>query len=145
MVGGRARGVAYPLSYDLFRRGSLGRGPDLRDDLEDLDEVARPLLERPVPTVVVSGHVHLRHACMKGALLQVSCAALVEPPFEVTLLDLEIEPESGRLVARREAVPLLSSSAVRCPVLSPPQQEWVFEAGEWRTARAAKPRQEATR
>jgi hypothetical protein len=82
---------------------------------------------------------------MKGALLQVSCAALVEPPFEVTLLDLEIEPESGRLVARREAVPLLSSSAVRCPVLSPPQQEWVFEAGEWRTARAAKPRQEATR
>jgi hypothetical protein len=121
-------------------------GADLTygDDLEDLDEVARPLLERPVPTVVVSGHVHLRHACMKGALLQVSCAALVEPPFEVTLLDLEIEPESGRLVARREAVPLLSSSAVRCPVLSPPQQEWIFEAGEWRTARTAKHRQEAT-
>lgn len=105
------------------------------DDLEDREEVARPPLERSAPTVVVNGHIHLRHACVVGALLQVSCAALVEPPFEVTLLDFEVDPETegGRVVVRRNSIPLDSSPAVRCPTLAPAQQEWAFEAGTWRT------------
>lgn len=117
------------------------------DDLEDLEEVARPLLERSGPTVVVNGHIHLRHACVAGALLQVSCAALVEPPFEITLLDFETnpEPEGDRVAVRRRSIPLVSSSAVRCPALAPPQQEWAFEAGTWRTVRSKKSRKEAHR
>ncbi|HLL40792.1 MAG TPA: hypothetical protein VK357_14195 [Rubrobacteraceae bacterium] len=101
------------------------------DDLEDLEEVARPLLERSAPTVVVNGHIHLRYACVEGRLLQVSCAALVEPPFEITLLDFEVDPkpEEGRVAVRRRSLSLASSSAVRCPSLSPPKQEWTFERG----------------
>jgi hypothetical protein len=101
------------------------------DDLEDLVEVARPLLARSAPTVVVSGHIHMRHACAAGNVLQLSCAALVEPPFEITLLDFEIDTQvrGDRMVVRRRSEPLVSPSAVKCPVLSPPRQEWVFEAG----------------
>jgi predicted phosphodiesterase len=113
------------------------------DDLEDLEEVARPLLARSAPTVVVSGHIHLRHACAAGKVLRLSCAALVEPPFEITLLDFEIDPQirGDRIVVRRRSVPLISPSAVSCPVLSPPRQEWVFEAGEWNIASMARPQQ----
>lgn len=114
------------------------------DDLEDLDVVVRPLLARSAPTVVVSGHIHLRHDCLVGKVLQLSCAALVEPPFEIAILDFQVDPgtRGGRLVVRRRSVPLVSPSAVSCPVLSPPQQEWVFEAGEWSIASMARPQQE---
>jgi predicted phosphodiesterase len=100
------------------------------NDLEDLEEVAQPLLGRSAPTVVVNGHIHLRNTRAKGKVLQVSCAALLDPPFEVTLLDLE--PEGDRLVLRRESVALVPSLSGRVPTFSPPRQEWVFEAGAWR-------------
>jgi predicted phosphodiesterase len=114
------------------------------DDLEDLEEVARPLLTRSAPTVVVSGHIHLRHDCVVGRVLQLSCAALVEPPFEIAILDFRIDPETrgDHMVVHRKSVPLVSSSAVSCPVLSPPRQEWVFEAGEWNISGLVRPHQE---
>jgi hypothetical protein len=109
-----------------------------------LEEVARPLLARSAPTVVVSGHIHMRHACAAGKVLQLSCAALVEPPFEITFLDFEIDTQvrGDRIVVRRRSVPLVSPSAVNCPVLSPPRQEWVFEAGEWSISGSVRPKQE---
>ena len=113
------------------------------DNLENLEEVARPLLARSAPTIVISGHIHLRHDCVVGKVLQLSCAALVEPPFEIAILDFGVDPETrgGRMVVRRRSVSLVSSSAVSCPVLSPPRQEWVFEAGEWNIASMARPQQ----
>src|SRR5215203_6195011 len=80
--------------------------------------VARLLLGREAPTVVVNGHVHLRATRIEGPALQVSCAALVEPPFEVTLLDLE-KLGVGRVKVRRESAPLVPSLAVRPPAFSP--------------------------
>ena len=87
------------------------------DNLEDLEEVARRLLAREAPTVVVNGHVHLRATRIEGPVLQVSCAALVEPPFEVTLLDL-VKLGGGRVKVRRES----TSLTVRSPAFSPPRQ-----------------------
>lgn len=101
------------------------------DDLEDLEEVTRPLLGREAPTVVVSGHVHVRAARVEGPVLQVSCAALVEPPLEVTFLD--VEPQGDRVEVRRESAPLAPSLAVRPPAFSPPEQGWAFESGAWRS------------
>ena len=100
------------------------------DNLEDLEEVARLLLGREAPTVVVNGHMHLRATRIEGPVLQVSCAALVEPPFEVTLLDLE-KLGGGRVKVRRESVPLVPSLTVRPPSFSPPRQGWTFEEGAW--------------
>jgi hypothetical protein len=100
------------------------------NDLEDLEEVARSLLERSAPTVVVNGHIHLRNTLAERGVLQVSCQGLVEPPFEVTFLDIESEDE--RTVVRTESVALVPSLSVRLLTFSPPRQEWVFEAGAWR-------------
>jgi calcineurin-like phosphoesterase family protein len=114
------------------------------NDLEDLEEAARPLLERPAPTIVVNGHMHMRDACVAGKVLQISCAALVEPPFELTFLD--IEREGDRITVRKESAPVAPlPDDVRLPVLSPANQGWVFEAGAWCPVGAAEPRKEATK
>lgn len=106
------------------------------NDLEDLEEAARPLLERTGPTVVVNGHMHMRDACVVGEVLQVSCAALTEPPFEVTFLDLERRDD--RITVRRESVPVAPfPDDARLPVLSPARQEWVFEGRTWRSLEPA--------
>ena len=47
-----------------------------------------------------------------------------------------------RMVVRRRSLPLVSPSAVNCPILSPPRQEWVFEAGEWSISGSVRPKQE---
>ncbi len=101
------------------------------DDLEDLEEVTRPLLEREAPTVVVSGHVHVRATHVEGPVLQVSCAALIEPPLEVTFL--EVESEGDRVEVRRESALLAPSLTVRPPAFSPPEQGWAFKASVWRS------------
>ena len=113
-----------------FAEEVSGTGLMYGDDLEDLEEIARPLLERPEPIIVLSGHIHIRYACVVGKVLQISCPALVEPPFEVTLLDIELEGE--RIAVRMESVPLVSSFPIRVSGLSPPRQKWVFETGAWR-------------
>lgn len=107
-------------------------------DLEDLGEVARLLLGREAPTIVVNGHVHVRTTRIEDPVLQVSCAALVEPPFEVTLLDLE-KFGGDQVKVRRESTSLVPSLAVHPPAFSPPRQRWAFEAGTWRTAGSARP------
>ena len=101
------------------------------DELADREEVLRPLVERHQPTVVVSGHVHLRVDSVAGPELQLACAALVEPPFEVTFLD--VERRERQVSVRVENVALVPSLTVRAPTFASPKREWVFEAGEWRT------------
>jgi hypothetical protein len=115
------------------------------NDLENLDEVQRPLLEREAPTVVVNGHIHRRDACAEEKVLQVSCAALYEPPYEITLLDLEAE--GGRLSVRVERIPVAPSSddEARLSILSPARQRWIFEEGAWYSVEAAEPRKETKR
>ena len=106
------------------------------NDLEDLEEAAQPLVGRTGPTIVVNGHMHMRDACVVGEVLQVSCAALTQPPFEVAFLDLEREED--QITVRRESVAVAPfSDDARLPVLSPSRQEWIFEGGTWRSLEAA--------
>lgn len=109
------------------------------NDLENLEQVAQPLLAREAPTVVINGHMHMRDACAAGKVLQISCAALTEPPFDVTLLDLEV---GGDLIsASVERIPVVPlPDDLRISVLSPARLRWVFEEEAWRTATQAKPR-----
>lgn len=102
-------------------------------DLENLGVVLRPLLGWGEPTVVLSGHLHLRDAFAAESVLQLGFAALVEPPFEVSLVD--VEAEDGRVEVRREAVALTPTpEGVRLPVLSPPSHTWAFIDGSWEPA-----------
>jgi hypothetical protein len=116
--------------YPVFSLAARAAEASLRyaGDLVNLEEVARPLLGRGAPTVVVHGHLHLRGSLVAGPVLQVSCAALVEPPFEVTLLD--VGREDGRLLVRRRSFSVAPSpEGVRLPVLSPAEEGWAFYPG----------------
>lgn len=109
---------------------AAGAGLKYAGDLADRAAVAASLLRRAAPTVAVHGHLHLRDATAAGALLQLACAAIVEPPFEVTVLD--IADRDGHPVVRRESVAVAPSPDVRLPILTPPEESWMFEAGAWR-------------
>ena len=65
------------------------RGLPYAGDLLDRPALAARLLARPAPTIVACGHLHVRESVASGALLQIACGALIEPPFEATILDLE--------------------------------------------------------
>lgn len=105
-------------------------GLEYAGDLAGSEGLSGTLVARPAPTVVLGAHLHLRDALVEGSVLQLSCGPLVEPPFEVTFLDIEVE--GSRVAVRRESVPVISSpDGQPLPVLSPAEDEWVFEAGTW--------------
>lgn len=81
------------------------------------ESICRALRERRAPTVVISGHIHARDACQEGALLQLSVGALVEPPFEATIVD--VTHRGNAVFVRRIARSLRESPGVAAPVLAP--------------------------
>ena len=101
------------------------------DELADREEILQSLTERSAPTVVVSGHVHLRVDSIAGPVLQLACAALVEPPFEVSIL--EVERANGLATVRVENAALVPSLTVRTPTFVPPKREWIYDEEKWQT------------
>lgn len=130
----------YPIVSSTKRAAKAG----LRyaGDLDDLDSVARPLLRRPAPTVVLSGHLHLRDTSAQGSVLQIGCGALVESPFEVVFLNV-CHDHGGRMAVERDCVPVARPRHGECPpVLSRPKEVWAFEEGAWNLSCADDARQE---
>lgn len=95
--------------------------------------VAALLAGRSGPTVVLHGHFHVRDAATSGPLLQLGFAALVEPPNEVAVLDIEPESGSGEpeILVSVRCLPIDPMPAERLPVLVPARQAWRFAAGSW--------------
>jgi predicted phosphodiesterase len=103
-------------------------------DLIDRAFVAEPLLGRGAPTVVACGHLHVRDSASSGPLLQLGLGAMVEPPFEATVL--ELRAEDSLLEISRTAHELGKAAEQRDPRLAPREESWVFEPGRgWRGAR----------
>ncbi len=99
-------------------------------DLENRAEVAEPIAARAAPTVAVHGHLHVRHASSRDSLLQISCAALIEPPFELTIVD--VEPGDRQHVVRVRHEPVeAAGAAMSLPVLFPDNGAWSFSDGAW--------------
>lgn len=88
------------------------------------------LAQRPGPTVVLHGHFHVRDAATRGPILQLGFAALVEPPNEVAVLDLDRDGDALAIRVRR--LPIEPVPAERLPVLVPATQAWRFAGGAWR-------------
>jgi hypothetical protein len=84
------------------------------------------------PVVVLSGHLHLRGVTAHANVLQLAFAALVEPPYEVAAVEIDVE---GRSIAYTCAS-VVEPDAERLPVLDPPSGRWSFEAGAagWSTS-----------
>jgi hypothetical protein len=97
------------------------------EDLLDREALAAPIMARGAPTVALCGHLHVRDSDSAGALLQLSCGALVEPPFEATVLELRAGGE--QLELERTAHELAHASERRNPRLVPAREVWRFRPG----------------
>jgi len=92
-----------------------------------LAQLAPPVDPLPVggPVVVLSGHLHLRGVARETDVLQLAFAALVEPPYELALV--EIEPDNGGVIVEYRCASARVPDASKLPVLDP-------ESGRWRWA-----------
>lgn len=108
----------YPL---LSREQALAEhGLRYAGDLIDHEPAANALCARDSPTIVVNGHLHARDTHRSGGLLQLSVTALVEPPFEATIIDVNVTGRST--FVRRRARSLSSNGSEVDPVLTPPDE-----------------------
>jgi predicted phosphodiesterase len=106
------------------------RGLPYPGDLLDREELAERLLGHPAPVLVMGGHIHARACATRGPVLQLSCGALVEPPYECALVDLDLS-DGGVMTVRRQCLRLLGQAGPNEPVFSPEQEAWRFEGGRW--------------
>jgi hypothetical protein len=110
------------------------RGLPYAGDLAGRARLVDALLGRPAPTVAVCGHLHVRESTAAGTLLQLASGALIEPPFEATIVDLR-RASDGLLVTRR-AHELDSAPERRDPRFAPAEETWRFSPrGGWRRSR----------
>ena len=62
-------------------------------------DVEARLRSDPRPKLVLSGHIHSRSSTTSGLLLQFTVGAVIEPPFDATIV--EIDPDGVSRTARR--------------------------------------------
>jgi predicted phosphodiesterase len=133
-VAGWGRGPAvFASHFPVLARGRALQEAGLRHPagLLDRERVEEALRGRRHPTVVVTGHMHVRDSAAAGPILQISCGALVEPPFDATLLSLEADGDS--VTVERTARELGAARERRNPRLAPDHERWRFTPGRgWR-------------
>ena len=81
------------------------------------------------PVVVLSGHLHVRAVTTEANVLQLAFAALVEPPYEIASVDIDVD----RGIVSYECASVREPDAERLPVLDPPTGSWSFDhaSGRW--------------
>lgn len=114
------------------------RGLRYAGDLPGNEALAGLLLARPALTVVINGHLHARDTYAHGAVVQLTVAALVEPPFGATIVELGAQGvgewgEDRGWTVRRRALSLIGQAAARLPVQLPADEEYVLSPtlGGW--------------
>ncbi len=106
----RVAGAGLPYAGDLVNRADLeGR---LRSD--------------PRPKVVLCGHIHARCSTHDGPLLQFMVGALIEPPFDATIVEIDATSLSVLRTARR-----LGETAVTDPVFAGDDERWRRTDDRW--------------
>jgi hypothetical protein len=93
-------------------------------DLVNRADLESELQSDPRPKVVLSGHIHARCSTHDGTLLQFIVGALIEPPFDATLV--EIDGTTERRTARR-----LGEIAVTDPVFADDDERWQWADDRW--------------
>jgi hypothetical protein len=83
-----------------------------------------------VPTVVLSGHLHLRGVVTDGAVLQIAFAALIEAPYDVAVVEI-----SEGLAVSYQCASVQPIGVERVPVLAPPTARFAWDASQatWQT------------
>jgi len=82
------------------------------------------------PTVVLSGHVHVRDAIAHGNVLQICVPALVERPHEAAVVEIDPLAQAVRCTRIRGGAPT-SERGAQSWLLAPSEQRWSFADGSW--------------
>jgi predicted phosphodiesterase len=107
-----------------------GLGMPYPGDLVDREQAAALLQTRSAATIVVSGHAHVRDVDSEGPVLQLLQAAMIEPPFEATVIDVGADVDGSVLVIRRTHR-TSDRRAMNEPTLTEPVGAWRFADGVW--------------
>jgi len=101
-------------------------------DLVNRPDVEADLRSDPRPTLVLSGHIHARCSTSAESLLQLTVGALIEPPFDATIVELDTTSLVVRRTARR-----LGEVAVTDPVFAADDECWNWLDDRWEAQRAS--------
>lgn len=95
-------------------------------DLVNRADLERQLRSDPRPKFIVCGHIHARCTTRDGPLLQFTTGALIEPPFDATIVEIDPMGLTVRRTARR-----LGEIAFTDPVFAPDEERWQRTADGW--------------
>ena len=114
----------------ISRAGALAeRGLAYAGDLLDGSSILAGLRASVAPVVALSGHLHARDSTSEGSVLQLAAAALVEAPYEVSIVEIS-RSERGWTV-ERSCSSLGDVGELDLPVLSPAFERWSWMGGAW--------------
>ena len=113
----------FPLLSEAERVAAAGL--PYAGNLVNRGELESRLAAEPLPTLVLSGHIHARCTASAAALLQFTVGALIEPPFDATIVEVEPEGPRVRRTARR-----FGEIAAIDPVFAPDEEAWEW-SGRW--------------
>jgi hypothetical protein len=112
----------FPLLSEASRVAAAGL--PYAGDLVNRADLESKLRSDARPKLVLSGHIHARCSTHEALLLQFMVGALIEPPFDATLV--EIDGTSVRRTARR-----LGEVAVTDPVFAADDERWQWTDDRW--------------
>lgn len=118
---GQAGLVVVASHFPLLSEASrvAGAGLPYAGDLVNRADVEGRIGSDPRPKVVLSGHIHARCSTHDGSLLQFAVGALIEPPFDATIVELDVAALRARRTARR-----LGELAITDPVFVGEEERW---------------------
>jgi len=109
--------------------GELAERPLLLDQLAAID----------VPSVVLSGHLHVRDALAHGRVLQLCVGSLIEAPYEAAIVELDPFAETVRCTRVGSGGAAPAARGAEPWLLAFPQEGWTFAAGAWRRTEIGAP------
>jgi predicted phosphodiesterase len=114
----------FPVLSEALR--VAGAGLPYAGDLVNRADVESRLRSDPRPKLVLSGHIHARCSTHAGTLLQLTVGALIEPPFDATIVEIDGTGLEVLRTARR-----LGEIAVTDPVFAADDERWQWADDRW--------------
>ena len=107
----------FPLLSEAAR--VAGAGIPYAGDLANRADLEAHYTADPRPKLVLSGHIHARCTTDEGSLLQFVVGAVIEPPYDATIVEIDPTALLVRRTSRR-----LGSVAAFDPVFTGDEESW---------------------
>jgi Calcineurin-like phosphoesterase len=114
----------FPVLSEASRVAAVGL--PYAGDLVNRAELEGELQADGRPSLVLSGHIHARCSAHAGSLLQFTVGAVIEPPFDATIVEVDPAAISVQRSARR-----LGEIAVTDPVFAADDERWRRIGDHW--------------